>query len=114
MKNKDIEDNVLEAIDSTFPTKNSYVDNVIKITKEAFAAQNHFHSGELDSACKISVVKDVKEIEDFTDSDIEYCPYFTDDADESTYLSDIIDKLGLDAKKLIKRLESLGYKVTKK
>lgn len=76
--------------------------------------KNYFHSAELDDSCEISVVKDVKEIEDFTDSDIEYCPYYTDDADESTYLSDIIDKLGLDAKKLIKRLESLGYKVTKK
>ena len=76
--------------------------------------KNDIHHGELDDACEISVVKDVKEIEDFTDSDIEYCPYYTDNADESTFLSDIIDKLGLDAKKLIKRLESLGYKVTKK
>jgi phage shock protein A len=38
MKNKDVEDIVLEAIDSMYPTKNGHVDNVIKITKEAFAA----------------------------------------------------------------------------
>lgn len=76
--------------------------------------KNDIHSAELDDNCEISVVKDVKEIEDFTDLDVEYCPYYTDNADESTFLSDIIDKLGLDAKKLIKRLESLGYKVTKK
>lgn len=38
MKNKDVEDYVLEAIDSMYPTKNGHVDNVIKITKEAFAA----------------------------------------------------------------------------
>ena len=38
MKNKDVEDIVLEAIDSMYPTKNGHVDNVIKITREAFAA----------------------------------------------------------------------------
>lgn len=76
--------------------------------------KNDFHSGELDDACEISEVKDAEEVEDFTDLEIEYCPYYTDAKDENTYLCDIIDNLGLDAKKLIKRLESLGYKVTKK
>ena len=38
MKNKDVEDIVLEAINSMYPTKNGHVDNVIKITKEAFSA----------------------------------------------------------------------------
>ena len=39
MKNKDVEDIVLEAINSMYPTKNGHADNVIKITKEAFVAQ---------------------------------------------------------------------------
>ena len=39
MKNKDVEDIVLKAIDSMYPAKNGHVDNVIKITKEAFVAQ---------------------------------------------------------------------------
>ena len=43
MKNKDVEDIVLEAINSMYPTKNGHIDNVIKITKEAFAA--HRESG---------------------------------------------------------------------
>jgi hypothetical protein len=38
MKNKDVEDVVLESIDSLYPTKNEFVDNVVIITKEAFAA----------------------------------------------------------------------------
>lgn len=76
--------------------------------------KNEVHSGELDDTCEISLVKDAKEIEDFTEMEIDYCPYYTDNADESTFLSDIIEKLGLDAKKLIERLKSLGYKVTKK
>lgn len=38
MKNKDVEDVVLEAINSLYTTKNEFADNVIKITKEAFAA----------------------------------------------------------------------------
>ena len=74
--------------------------------------KNHFHGGELDETCEISVVKDIKTIED--DFDKDYCPYFTNDDDEITSLEEIIDLLGLDAKKMIKRLESLGYKVTKK
>jgi hypothetical protein len=41
MKNKDVEDIVLEAINSMYPTKNSHVDNVIKITKEAFTAHRN-------------------------------------------------------------------------
>lgn len=76
--------------------------------------KDDIHHGELDDACEISLVKDAKEVEDFTEMEIDYCPYYTDNADESTFLSDIIKELGLDAKKLIKRLESLGYKVTKK
>ena len=39
MKNKDVDDVVLEAINSMYPTKNGHADNVIKITKEAFAVQ---------------------------------------------------------------------------
>lgn len=38
MKNKDVEDIVLEAINSMYPTKNGHADNVIKIAKEAFSA----------------------------------------------------------------------------
>jgi hypothetical protein len=72
----------------------------------------HFHTGELDDSCSINIVTDVNQInKDFNE---DYCPYLTDDADEGTDLSDVINRLGLDAKKMIKRLESLGYKVTKK
>jgi uncharacterized protein YgfB (UPF0149 family) len=76
--------------------------------------KNHFHSGELDDASEISIVTDSKTIED--DFDLSYIPY-CDDADDSSKemsLEEIIDLLGLDAKKMIKRLEKLGYKVTKK
>ena len=76
--------------------------------------KNNFHSGELHDACEISIVTDSKTIED--DFDIGYFPY-CDDADDSSKemsLEEIIDLLGLDAKKMIKRLEKLGYKVTKK
>lgn len=90
-----------------------YTDKEYKQVDALDWLKNEVHSGELDDACEISLVKDAKEIEDFTEMKIDYYPYFTDEEDEST-LSDIIEKLGLDAKKLIKRLESLGYKVTKK
>lgn len=76
--------------------------------------KNDVHDGELDDACEISLVKDAKEIEDFTEMDIPYCPYYTNNKDESLYLSDIIDDLGLDANKMIERLKKLGYEVTKK
>ena len=76
--------------------------------------KNDIHHGELDDACEISLVKDAKEIED--DFGLEYFPYCSDieDSQEELTVEDIVNKLGLDAKKLIKRLESLGYKVTKK
>lgn len=69
-----------------------------------------FHSAELDDACEISLVNDVEEIgEDF---DMDYCPYFTNDEDDLTTLDTIVDDLGLDAGKMIKRLKDLGYTVT--
>lgn len=73
-----------------------------------------FHSGELDDACEISLVKDVSEIEE--DFKMDYCPYYTNAGDEDVgaSLDTIIDDLGLDAGKMIKRLKSLGYTVTKK
>lgn len=76
--------------------------------------KNEVHSGELDDACEISEVKDVKKIED--DFGLEYFPYCSDieDSQQELTVEDIVDELGLDAKKLIKRLESLGYRVTKK
>lgn len=80
-------------------------DDVLKWLK------NDVHSGELDENCEIALVTDSKEVEDF---DEDYCVYYTDDNDESTYLNDIIDILGLDAKKMIERLKKLGYKVSKK
>lgn len=70
--------------------------------------KNYFHSGELADACEISVVTDSKTIEG--DFDMGYIPYCGDEMS----LEEIIDLLGLDAKKMIKRLEKLGYKVTKK
>ena len=38
MKNKDVEDIALEALDYLYPKKNDYVENLVKMTKEAFAA----------------------------------------------------------------------------
>lgn len=69
------------------------------------------HDAELDEGCDISLVDSVEEIQDF---DEDYNTYYTDDADEGASLKEIIDKLGLDAQKMIKRLTKLGYKVTKK
>lgn len=94
-----------------------YTDTEYKQKDVSNWIKNDFHSGELDDVCEISMVKDVKEIQDFIEMGVDYypyCPYYTNEEDEETFLCDIIDKLGLDAKKLIKRLESLGYKVTKK
>ena len=90
-------------------------------TDEEYEQENVFnwiktevHSGELDDACEIYEVKSVKEIED--DFDMEYFPYCADAEDrmQELTLEEIVEELGLDAKKLIQRLESLGYTVTKK
>jgi hypothetical protein len=74
--------------------------------------KNEVHGGELDDeACTISLVKDSKEVNDFEEG---YCTYYTDPDDDGTSLEHIIDRLGLDASKMIERLKKLGYKVTKK
>ena len=62
MKNKDVEDIALEALDYLYPTKNDHVENVIKMTKEAFAAHrvHDFHILRIKNLEKALENKDVE------------------------------------------------------
>jgi len=75
--------------------------------------KQEMHEGELDEVCNITPVNSTEQIKDFDEDYSLYCTCSTD-KDKELNLNEVVDSLGLDAKKLIKRLESLGYKVTKK
>lgn len=75
--------------------------------------KQEMHEGELDEVCTITPVNSTEQIKDFDEDYSLYCTCSTD-KDKELNLNEVVDSLGLDAKKLIKRLESLGYKVTKK
>lgn len=75
--------------------------------------KQEMHEGELDEVCNITPVNSTEQIKDFDEDYSLYCTCSTDKYKELN-LNEVVDSLGLDAKKLIKRLESLGYKVTKK
>ena len=83
--------------------------DVLKWCKE------ELHEGEFDDegVLEIKRVESSEQVQDFLDMDIEYNVYHTDDEDESTSVSDLVDKLGLDADILAARLRKLGYSVTK-
>ena len=75
--------------------------------------KQEMHEGELNEVCTVTPVNSTEQIKDFDEDYSLYCTCSTD-KDKELNLNEVVDSLGLDAKKLIKRLESLGYKVTKK
>lgn len=75
--------------------------------------KHEMHEGELTEGCTISQVDNTKQIEDFDEDYSLYC-VCPNDKDREPNLNEVIDLLGLDAKKMIERLKKLGYKVTKK
>ena len=72
------------------------------------------HSGEFDGddVLEIEKVESSEQIQDFLDLQDSYCVYCTSPEDDSTYLGDLVDLLGLDASVLVDKLKKLGYTVT--
>lgn len=77
--------------------------------------KNDFHSGEFDDedVLTINKVESSHQIEDFLDMDVDYNVYYTDDEDDSTSVSTLVEKLSLDADILVAKLRKLGYVITK-
>lgn len=71
------------------------------------------HSGELDDEDAVSILEitDDHQIDDF---DREYGVYSDiPNLPDGTYVSEVIEDLHLDTGAMIKKLEALGYKITK-
>lgn len=77
--------------------------------------KDELHESELEEgeALEILKVESSEQVQDFLDKDNEYYVYYTDDEDDSTSVSDLVDRLGLDADILVAKLRKLGYSVTK-
>jgi hypothetical protein len=77
--------------------------------------KNDFHSGELDEENNLTInkVESSHQIQDFLDQDIDYSVYYTDDEDDDTSISTLVETLGLDADILVAKLRKLGYVITK-
>jgi len=61
--------------------------------------KDDFHSGEFDEENALSILKveSSEQVQDFLDREIDYCVYYTNDEDESASVSELVDRLGLDA-----------------
>jgi len=78
--------------------------------------KNNFHSGELDEEGSLEVekVESTEQIREFLDErGYDYSVYYTDDEDEFTTISTLVEELGLDADILVAKLCKLGYTITK-
>ena len=77
--------------------------------------KNDFHSGELDEENNLIInkVESSQQIQDFLDMDVDYSVYYTDDEDDNTSISTLVEKLSLDADILVAKLRKLGYVITK-